>query len=354
MVSLEFPGPARIDINRISPPRKIFLRFWYSVQLWSLKLAARIYTLVLRYIIGVGKGNAPTYVKSYPSTPTGNPAQIYIPKTYKSGDSPLPLLIDIHGGGFSVGAPLFDAPDNARWAHKHGFVVVSIGYRLAPTHAFPTAVHDVADQINEILSDKDLPVDFNRVAVVGYSAGGNLSLSAVQLHGIHNRIQASVAYYPAVDFVVTAEERDKWRTPHPDGRADVLSKSSYFFNWAYVPSGTSLRNPLLSPRFANPKQLPKSLFLLGCEYDMLCHDAWTMAEELAEKNGSGEKLEDARGEDSGWECGRIRWRLIRGVEHGFNFSLRHKKGSERALYQRKTESCQQDVVDWLHRVAFTQ
>lgn len=345
-----YPGPAKIDIDRVSKAKPLSLRALYFLQLWGFKALVRSYLLSTQYVTGLPAAVQPTYTKLYPSSP-GIEAQVYIPKTYKAGDAPLPLLIDIHGGGFAIGAPVFDARDNARFAHKHGFAVVSIGYRLAPSHPFPAAVHDVADQIKEVLDDEDLPVDRSKVALIGYSAGGNLALTAVQLHGLHERIQASVAYYPAVDFVITPDEREQWRTAHPDGRADVLARSSHFFTWGYVGPGTELRQPILSPRFADRGKLPKNLFLLGCEYDMLCHDAWSMAEELAEKQGLARK-NDGRGGDQSWESGALRWRRIMGVEHGFNLMVPTKKGDEATLYRDKADDVAADVADWLRRVAF--
>ena len=347
-----FRGPAAIDMDRVSKADSNLTRTLYSLQLWSVKALVRSSVLWTRHVKGLAVENRPTYTKLYPSS-RGIRAQVYLPKDYKSGDALLPLLIDVHGGGFCIGAPLHDAPDNASFAHKHGFAVVSVGYRLGPSHPFPACVHDVADQIKNILDDEDLPIDRNRVAVIGYSAGGNLALTAVQLHRLQDRIRASVAYYPAVDFVVTINERNRWRVPHPDGRADVLGTSAHFFTWGYIPAGTELRQPLLSPRFAPRDKLPNSLYILGCEYDMLCHEAWTMAEELAAKQGIP-KTEDTRGGDQGWESGTLRWKRAMGVEHGFNLPIPPNSGSDIADYQRKADDCQVDVVEWLHRVAFSQ
>lgn len=345
-----FPSLAPIDINRISTPLSFSRQVQYFIQLWSLKIFIRLYLLFLEYINGEDAAHKPTYTKLYNSS-HGVKAQVFIPKAYTSGGPALPLLIDIHGGGWAIMGPIIDAPDNAGFANTHNVVVVSISYRMAPRYPFPTAVHDVALQIRDILCDEDLPVDWSRVAVLGYSAGGNLALTAVQLHGLHDRIQAVVAYYPPVDFVVASEERSKRRTPHPDGRPDMLATNLGYFTWGYVPSGTALQDSLLSPRFASRSQLPKHVYLLGAEYDMLCNDAWTMAEELAEKEGAP-KTEDRRAGDHGWECGTIRWKRVIGVEHGFNILIQPKTESEHALDKYKMEACQADVVEWLHRVAF--
>jgi acetyl esterase/lipase len=339
-----------IDIERKSPQRPLTTRIRYWTSLWAFKTVVAAYILNKTHISGQKREIQPTYTKSYPSRPHLT-ARVFIPKSYKPDDAPLPLLIDVHGGGFAIGAPLIDDEANAALAHEHGFVVVSIGYRLAPSYPFPTAVEDVADQIKDVLDDKDLPVDGKRIALIGYSAGGNLVLSAPQMHRLSDRIPAAVAYYPVVDFVVTTEERNKHRTEHPHGRTDNLAESSKWFNWGYIDPGTPLRDPRLSPRFAERERLPKYLYILGCEYDMLCHEAWVMSEELAVKEGT-EKKEDTKDGNPGFECGNIRWKKIQGVEHGFNAIAERKTGDERKLYLDKTQSTMKDVVEWLHRVAW--
>lgn len=53
-----------------------------------------------------------------------------------------PVVINFHGGGFTLGS----ADDDARWCgtvvDECHAVVVSVDYRLAPEHPFPTAVED--------------------------------------------------------------------------------------------------------------------------------------------------------------------------------------------------------------------
>ncbi|KAK5002501.1 hypothetical protein LTR28_011337 [Elasticomyces elasticus] len=56
-----------------------------------------------------------------------------------------PLAIIIHGGGYAVGAPEDEEPLCRLLCAELGFVVVSVGYRLAPEYRFPTAVWDCYD-----------------------------------------------------------------------------------------------------------------------------------------------------------------------------------------------------------------
>ncbi|MGH8260824.1 MAG: nuclear transport factor 2 family protein, partial [Steroidobacteraceae bacterium] len=61
--------------------------------------------------------------------------------------SPRPVLVFVHGGGFSRGAkqlpgtPFYD--NIGRWAALQGLVGVTINYRLAPQFQFPSGIEDV-------------------------------------------------------------------------------------------------------------------------------------------------------------------------------------------------------------------
>ena len=65
-----------------------------------------------------------------------------------------------------------------RVAAETHYTVLDIEYRLAPEHPFPAAPHDAADALKYVLSRPDL-YDNSRIAVSGFSAGGNLALGLV-------------------------------------------------------------------------------------------------------------------------------------------------------------------------------
>jgi acetyl esterase len=100
------------------------------------------------------------------------PARLYAPQS----DTALPVLLYIHGGGFTVGS-LTTHDVLCRQLSRHGHcAVVSLDYRLAPEHRFPTAVHDSWDALNWLHQNgQTLGLDTRRLAVGGDSAGGTLS-----------------------------------------------------------------------------------------------------------------------------------------------------------------------------------
>ncbi|TKR24912.1 alpha/beta hydrolase [Natronomonas salsuginis] len=99
------------------------------------------------------------------------PLRIYAPETE---DGPDPVLAFIHGGGWVRGS--LDAYDGLcrRLANRAETIVVSIDYRLAPEHPFPTGFEDSYAATEWAATHAaDLGGDPERVAVGGDSAGGN-------------------------------------------------------------------------------------------------------------------------------------------------------------------------------------
>ena len=93
------------------------------------------------------------------------------------GDGPFPAVVCIHGGGFRAGKR--ESWDNmCKELAGHGFVAVTVTYRLAPQFQFPAAVEDCQCALRFIADHaKDYNIDVNRIVVMGESAGGHLALT---------------------------------------------------------------------------------------------------------------------------------------------------------------------------------
>jgi acetyl esterase/lipase len=113
--------------------------------------------------------------------PAGSiPIRIYRPPT--DGEGPLPVVVFLHGGGWSVGD--LDTYDGVARNHAvgAGAVVVSVDYRLAPEHPFPAAVEDAWAATQWVAAHAgELGVDGDRLAIAGDSAGGTLTAVVAQL-----------------------------------------------------------------------------------------------------------------------------------------------------------------------------
>ena len=102
-------------------------------------------------------------------------ARLYAP-IEKSDAALLPLLMYLHGGGFTVGSVATHDALCRQLAHLAGCMVVSVDYRLAPDFKFPVAHNDAWDALQWLaVHAKELGADASRMAVGGDSAGGTLS-----------------------------------------------------------------------------------------------------------------------------------------------------------------------------------
>ena len=95
----------------------------------------------------------------------------------------LPLMIDIHGGGWIYGDKDLNRFHNAYYASK-GTVTLSMSYRLIPKVKFIDMIKDLFSFFHYIEKEKDnLNIDFKNVLLSGDSAGGHLALLT---HAINN------------------------------------------------------------------------------------------------------------------------------------------------------------------------
>lgn len=105
-------------------------------------------------------------------------ARLYAP----NADSALPVLLYLHGGGFTIGSVATHDVLCRQLAHLAGCAVVSLDYRLAPEYRFPTASNDAWDALQWLHAQgTKLGLDTQRMAVGGDSAGGTLAAACALL-----------------------------------------------------------------------------------------------------------------------------------------------------------------------------
>jgi len=102
----------------------------------------------------------------------------------KEGNGPFPVLVLIHGGGWS-GGNRHAFRGKMEEAAKRGYVAATISYRLTepdketgkPKVPFPAQIHDCKAAIRWLRAHAaDFKLDPQRIGVMGASAGGHLSL----------------------------------------------------------------------------------------------------------------------------------------------------------------------------------
>lgn len=259
--------------------------------------------------------------------------------------------------------------------------MVELDYRKAPAYPFPTAIHDVEALMLAVYDDESIRLDRHRIAVGGFSSGGNLALAVCQLQTIRDTIKPSAVcpIYPLVDLAMNPKKKAETRYYKPAlgsglraNATDMLSPVSHFFGWSYLPYGQPLRDPLLSPLFAPREHLPRRVFIVAAELDRLAHEAWRMASVLAHrmepsadvKVGQEELgvpgkliLDDERFafQHIDGDGEEVQWLLIPDQIHGFDLEPVGFHGSEEAFRdaQEKTEAYQKILGDWLHKSAWS-
>ncbi len=184
-------------------------------------------------------------------TPDGAeiPIRIYIPEKIEGEGIP-PFYLDIHGGGFWMGDGFLFHDAMVDFAARTKAIVVSVDYRLAPEHPFPTPLDDCHTALVWIAEQgASLGGDPTRIAIGGASAGGNLS-AALALR-VRNEGGPKIAFQyllvPGTDLSGTRE----WHSIDEAGEGYVLTVSGMDqMIAAYVPDPRERINPYVSPLLA--------------------------------------------------------------------------------------------------------
>lgn len=121
---------------------------------------------------------------------------VYIPKN--DSNDKLPVVFNIHGGGFVGGdADLLDTQSD-RIANEWNMIVVAVNYTKADLKPMDYGVEEIVDTIKYFREHKDdYNVDVNKFVVMGYSAGAYYAAkTAISLDKQNIPLMAQVLCYP--------------------------------------------------------------------------------------------------------------------------------------------------------------
>jgi acetyl esterase/lipase len=186
------------------------------------------------------------------------------------------VYLDIHGGGFCMGWPEMKDLANARLALAADVAVVSIDYRLAPEHPFPAGPNDCKAAADWLVEHAAAEFGADRLIVGGDSAGANLS-ALVALHmretGTLDRVAGLGLLYGVYDLSGTPSSRNR-----PKDALVLSLRATHKFHDLYLPglATEEMRDPAISPLFADLAGLPPALFCVGT-LDALLDDTLFMA-----------------------------------------------------------------------------
>jgi acetyl esterase/lipase len=270
----------------------------------------------------------------------------YVPESYYDtpDDTRFPVVINYHGGGFTLGT----GTDDARWARsvttEAEAIMVSVEYRLAPKYPFSVGVEDATDALLYVASHADeLRIDPHRIALSGFSAGANFAFTVPIVfydlaHDVGKRrlrsddpssstpgilsakvlsspnassssinlktlepsalevsqelpdftIRCIISFYPPTDFRITREEK---RATNPKKEKNLPPMLTNLFDESYMgPDADKIdvHDPYLSPAAASDtvlrEALPDNIVIYTCEWDMLNAEGVAFGERLQDEN----------------------------------------------------------------------
>ena len=221
-------------------------------------------------------GNIDVNERVVPAGKRSVPVRIIVPPA-----NPRAVYLDIHGGGFFLGAASMGDDNNAELAKELEVAVVSVDYRLAPEHPWPAAPDDCEGVALWVLERAMSEFGTDRVVIGGGSAGAHLA--AVTLLRMRDRHDAA-SHFIAADLVFGLYDLSG---TSPSGR--ILMPTSKHYVDAYlrrVPK-RARTNPDVSPLFADLQGLPPALFTVGTldpfyEDNLAMAMRWVAAGNLAE------------------------------------------------------------------------
>ena len=194
------------------------------------------------------------------------PIRIYHPV---GEQAPSPLLVFYHGGGYACGS--LDSYDALcrMLTRESGFVVASVGYRLAPEHPAPVPGEDAYAAFVWLTANAaTFGVDPTRVAVGGDSAGGGLA-AGVALRARDSGgppIMHQLLVYPAVG----SEEGSASARAYGEGHGLTTARMKFYWE-CYVPQPELAQLPyVLADNASSLRDLPPATVIIA-ECDPL-HD----------------------------------------------------------------------------------
>lgn len=160
------------------------------------------------------------------------------------------------------------------YANGCSLTAVSIGYRLAPEHICPAAIHDCYDAAEYLVDHAEKRFGAGLIFVIGESAGGHLA-AMTAFHLLRARpmhqLEGVIMLYGVFDLSLSMPRASTWAKP-----LVVTGVAMQHFHNAFCPgmSTEERRSPTVSPLYVDMQELaatsvrkvlPQALFVCGTE-----------------------------------------------------------------------------------------
>jgi acetyl esterase/lipase len=214
-------------------------------------------------------GRPARHVAIEEKTIAGLRAEWYRPREATPGK----VLLYLHGGAYALGSCDSHRKLVTHIARAGKIEAVMPEYRLAPEHPFPAGLDDAVAVFKELLG---MGYGADDIIIGGDSAGGGLSVAAMlQLrHQGAPLPRAAILLSPFLDMSASGESMKTRASQEPWFHAEEIEVVIRY----YCPD-EDVRNPLLSPVFANVSGLPPMLIHVGDD-EILLSDSTRFAHKL--------------------------------------------------------------------------
>lgn len=243
---------------------------------------------ILRAIDGDNKGltavrnarNAPPKYSDHVETKMITPImRLYEPKG--SQDQHLPVLLYLHGGGWTFGSINSCGRFCDALAASGKMRVIALDYRLAPEHPYPEGLDDCVSAVNYIIDHAaELHIDANHITIGGDSSGGNLALATALSETCRGKIESLLLFYPVTKAFDDGSESWKQYGKGFGLDAEIMEA----FNRAYTINADN-RCSAISVGLCSDEELnmlPRTL-LIAAERDILRDQGLNLAERMCGK-----------------------------------------------------------------------
>ncbi|KAJ2827798.1 hypothetical protein GGI24_002562 [Coemansia furcata] len=199
------------------------------------------------------------------------------------------IILYVHGGAYRYGSPASHRGITGRLSGLSGLRCVSIHYRLAPLHPYPSQLHDAFLAFVYLMRQGFKP---QNIVLAGDSAGGNLALALLLLlrhTGVAHTVCGLVLLSPWTDLVSSRASLER------NAKYDYLTGAPLLSPLAparvfYAPGRRYSRelfdemsHPLVSPVNGDFKDFPPTLIQAG-DKELLADDIAQLYENLLRDN----------------------------------------------------------------------
>lgn len=217
----------------------------------------------------------------------------------KDGEK-LPLLIYLHGGGWTFGSIHSCGSFCMRLAETGDVNVLAVDYRLAPENPYPSGLMDCVSAVEYAFAHaEEWGCSPQRISIGGDSSGGNLALATAMYmedSELKDKIRSLVLFYPVLKSY--PDKSASWKRYSRGYGLDSRLMESFIEAYLNAPAdgGSSVKSDakeaMVSPAEASDEQISKlpPILIVGAERDILYDQGKEFAARLKGKGNDAEHI----------------------------------------------------------------